>query len=146
MRERPNRSDKYQYVLLESSYDDKILETFSNADSISNILEPYKYDEEIDRLNDELKKEFWKLVDKHCTPRQKDVLYGLAAGKTQMEIAKELGVNQSSITKSLNGNCDYQGNKKVYGGVVKKIKKHAKESVKIQEILARLNEIVEEKL
>lgn len=64
-----------------------------------------------------------------------------------MEIAKELGVNQSSVVKSLHGNVDYRnGGKKIYGGITKKLKKAAQKSESIQTILTQINELQEEKL
>ena len=62
-----------------------------------------------------------------------------------MEIAKILNVNQSSITKSLNGNVDYKNGKKVYGGATKKIKKIIESDDKIKDILSRMNELRSEK-
>lgn len=146
MRDRPNRSDHYQYIIHEISVSDEFLGSFTNAQSTGAALDPFAYNEEVDELREELRKEFWKLVDKYCTDRQKQICHMIADGKTQMEMAKELDVNQSSITKSINGNLDYNKGRRVYGGLIKKIKKKAEETPRIQEILARLNEIVEEKI
>lgn len=126
--------------------DEKLWLKLPNSNSINYQLDPFEYNEEIDELKEQLRLEFWKMVEEHCTQRQKEILYMLAQGMTQQEIAKELGVNQSSITKSLNGNCDYQGKRKIYGGTIKKLKKASQDNEKIKEILARINEIVEEKL
>jgi predicted transcriptional regulator len=68
-----------------------------------------------------------------------------ADGYTQMEIAKMLDVNQSSITKSLNGNVDYKNGKKVYGGARKKIRKIIESDEKIKSLLKQMNEIRESK-
>jgi predicted transcriptional regulator len=62
-----------------------------------------------------------------------------------MEIAKMLNVNQSSITKSLNGNVDYKNGKKIYGGARKKIKKIVENDEKIKEILSKMHELRENK-
>jgi predicted transcriptional regulator len=64
-----------------------------------------------------------------------------ADGYTQMEIAKMLNVNQSSITKSLNGNVDYKNGKKVYGGARKKIRKIIELDDKIKSILLAMEEV-----
>lgn len=142
---RKNRSDKYQYVLLETVCSNEMMETFCNDDSISNRLNPYQYSEELLDLEDELKVEFWRIVDTLLTPRQRQVIRLCADGYTQMEIAKMLNVNQSSITKSLNGNVDYKKSKVSYGGSSKKISKIVENDEKIKDILARMRAVREEK-
>src|SRR5574338_354000 len=148
--DRPTRSDKYQYLLLETSCSHEMMEAFSNQQSISNLLNPYQYDERIAELMDELKKEFWKMAEKELTDLQKTVLKMRADGYTQCEIANILDVNQSSITKCLNGNTDYKNNgkdgkPKVYGGCVKKLKKLASQNGRIVEILKELDELRNER-
>jgi len=101
------RSDKYQYVLLEICYSQDHLESFTNGDSIAHRLNPFQYSEELFDLEDELKKELYKIINTQLTPRQLGVIQMTVDGYTQQEIAKFYGVNQSSITKSLYGNIDY---------------------------------------
>jgi DNA-binding CsgD family transcriptional regulator len=96
-------------------------------------------------LEEQLKKEFWRVVDTLLTPRQREVIRLYADGYTQMEIAKMLNVNQSSITKSLNGNVDYKNGKKIYGGARKKIRKIIENDDKIKDILSKMAEAREEK-
>lgn len=146
MRDRPNRSDHYQWRIAEVNVSEMMMNNFTNGQSINAALDPFEYNEEIDQLKEELRQEFWKLVEAHCTERQKQICYMIAEGKTQMEMAAILNVNQSSITKSINGNLDYNKGRRVYGGLIKKIKRYADETPRIQEILKRLNEIVEEKI
>lgn len=62
-----------------------------------------------------------------------------------MEIAKKLNVNQSSITKSLNGNVDYKNGKKIYGGARKKIRKIIEMDDKIKDILEKMQAARDEK-
>src|SRR5690606_40701157 len=100
---------------------------------------------ELLELEDQLKVEFWRIVDTCLTDRQRDVIRLYAAGHTQMEIAKMLNVNQSSITKSLNGNVDYKNSRRVYGGSAKKLKKIIENDSKIKEILDKMNEICSSK-
>ncbi len=76
-------------------------------------------------LKESLKKEFWRIVNTQLTSRQREVITLVCDGYTQTEIAKKLKVNQSSITKSINGNCDYKNKKRVYGGAKRKMKKIA---------------------
>lgn len=138
---RKNRSDVYQYLICELVYSNEMMEVFSNEDSMHKRLNPFDYNEEVLLLEDQLKEEFWRIVNTKLTSRQCDVVTLYAQGKTQMEIAKLLNVNQSSITKSLHGNVDYKNGKKVYGGCKKKIQKIIKEDKKIQEILQKISEL-----
>jgi len=143
---RPNRSDKYQWAINEVLVPDMFMEAFDNSRSISNLLNPFEYSEEYLKCKDDLKAEFWKLAAKVCTERQFEIMKMVSSGMTQTEIADKLGVNQSSVTKSLNGNVDYtHGTNKVYGGLVKKMKKHVENHQRIQEILERMESLREEK-
>ena len=142
---RKNRSDSYQWILLETACSNDMLESFCNEDSISARLNPFAYNEDLIELEEQLKKEFWGVVDTLLTDRQKEVIRLYADGYTQMEIAKMLNVNQSSITKSLNGNVDYRNGKVVYGGAKKKLKKIMENDHKIKEILQKMSAVREEK-
>jgi Bacterial regulatory proteins, luxR family len=144
--ERRNRSDSYQYLICEVLFSDEGWQFFTNQDSIQYHLNPWQYDERLFILQDELNMEFWKLAKVSCTPRQMAVMQMTVDGYTQMEIAKVLNVNQSSIVKCLRGNTDYSNGGKVYGGVVKKMKKVVAESPVIQTILTKMRELQEEKL
>lgn len=141
---RGNRSDKYQHLLLETSCSNDMMESFPNEDSIYKRLNPFDYNEEIMNLEDELKVEFWKIVETLLTPRQQEVIKLYSDGYTQMEIAKMLNVNQSSITKSLNGNVDYKNKRTVYGGAKKKIKKIMESNENIKNILNKIKELRDE--
>jgi len=145
MNKRQNRSDRYQWVLLETVCSNDMLESFCNEDSISARLNPFEYNEDLMNLEEQLKKEFWRVVDTLLTPRQREVIRLYADGYTQMEIAKMLNVNQSSITKSLNGNVDYKNGKKIYGGARKKIRKIIENDGPIKEILQKMQECRDEK-
>ena len=141
---RKNRSDSYQHLLLERVCSHDMLEAFSNDDSIYKKLNPFAYNEEIEELKDKLKEEVWRLIFANLTSRQAEILELYAKGWTQSEIAKKLGINQSSITKAINGNVDYKNGKKIYGGSKKKIMKLIETDVKIQEIFNRIKEIRED--
>jgi DNA-binding CsgD family transcriptional regulator len=143
MQKRKNRSDSYQFLLLETACSNEMMESFCNEDSIYNRLNPFAYNEDLLDLEDQLKEEFWRLVEDLLTPRQKAVLKLASEGYTQMEIAKKLKVNQSSITKSLNGNVDYKNGRRTYGGSKRKILKLIENDDKIKEILAKMAEIRE---
>jgi len=121
-----------------------MMEAFCNEDGIYNRLNPFGYNEDLMELEDQLKVEFWRIVDTLLTPRQREVIRLYADGYTQMEIAKMLDVNQSSITKSLNGNVDYKNGKKIYGGARKKIRKIIENDTRIKEILSQMRDIRDE--
>jgi DNA-binding CsgD family transcriptional regulator len=142
---RRNRSDLYQYVLLETVVSNDMMESFANEDSIYSKLNPFAYNEDLIDLEDQLKKEFWRVVNTLLTPRQREVIRLYADGLTQMEIAKKLNVNQSSITKSLNGNVDYKNGKKIYGGARKKIRKIIESDEVIKNLLERMMELRDDK-
>jgi RNA polymerase sigma factor (sigma-70 family) len=142
---RKNRSDSYQWVLLETACSNDMMEAFCNDDSIyARLSGGFAYDERMLELEDRLKKEFWRVVDTLLTERQREVIRLYADGYTQMEIAKMLNVNQSSITKSLNGNVDYKNGKKVYGGARKKIRKIIELDDEIKQILQEMAELRDE--
>jgi len=142
---RSNRSDHYQYLLLETACSNDMMEAFCNEDSIQARLNPFEYNEVLIDLEDRLKKEFWRVVDTLLTDRRRDVIRLYADGYTQMEIAKKLNVNQSSITKSLNGNVDYKNGKTIYGGTKKKLKKIMETDNKIKDILLKIQLVRDEK-
>lgn len=139
-----NRSDLYQFVLLEQPCSPEMLMEVADSEGIGAQLNPFGYNEELLDLKEQLRLAFWRLVDEQLTSRQKEVIHLYAEGFTQTEIAKKLNVNQSSITKSINGNCDYRNGRKVYGGAKKKLNKLVEKDSEIQEILKRIAEIQEE--
>lgn len=148
MEKRKNRSESYQYLLVESSYSNEMMEAFSNEDSISSRLNPFVYNEDLIELEDELKKEFWRIADTLLTKRQKEIIHLYRDGYTQMEIGKILSVNQSSVTKNINGNTAYcldGSKKKTYGGTLKKLKKIMETDEKINEILNKIQELKDAK-
>ncbi len=138
-----NRSDSYQFLIVETLFAPEMLSDFTNSDSIGARLNPFGYNDELDDLRERLKESFWRIVGM-LTKRQQQVIRLYCAGLTQIEIAKKLGVNQSSITKSINGNCDYKNGKRNYGGGKRRLIKLAEKDPEIQEILAKIKEISSE--
>ena len=136
-----NRSDHYQPIICEAPCSPEMLTEVADGDGISAQLNPFGYSEELAELKDKLKVAMWRLIKDSLTERQSEVIQLLNEGKTQMEVARVLGVNQSSVTKSLRGNCDYKNGKKVYGGAQKKLRKMADRDEEIQIILSKINEI-----
>jgi DNA-binding CsgD family transcriptional regulator len=137
-----NRSDKYQDTIRQTPASFDMLSRYSETQGLYGKFNNSEYNEEILDLQDQLTAARWRLIKTHLTPRQKEVLELTAQGKTQTEIADELGVNQSSITKSIYGNCDYKKTKKtIYGGAKKKLKKLESEDEEIQSIIKKIAEI-----
>ena len=139
-----NRSDSYQYVLVESPCSPDMLKEFSEAQGMTGFLNYSHYNEELYDLQDKLKAAFWRIIDTHLTDRQRQVIRLYADGYTQTEIAKKLNVNQSSITKAINGNCDYKHGKRIYGGAKKKLRRIAAQDPEVNKILKRIAELHEE--
>lgn len=139
-----NRSDRYQYLLVESSCSPDMLTEFSDARGIAGLLNSCNYNEELLDLKEQLFAAFWRIIRTKLTARQCEVIELYSKGLTQTEIAKKLNVNQSSITKSINGNCDYRSGKRVYGGAKKKLRRIAAQDPEIQEILSEMIGLQEE--
>ena len=136
-----NRSDRYQNLFAELSCAPETLAEYSDSQGLTGQNHTVKSQEELLDLKDQLIKAFGRIVDTQLTSRQKEVLKLCAQGLTQIEIAKKLNVNQSSITKSINGNTDYRNGKRIYGGARKKICRIAAKDVEIQSIFRRMAEI-----
>lgn len=92
-----NRSDKYQAYFNELLFSNDMMADFSERSGMAasfNDEERAILKEELLDLKDQLREEFWRLVDEELTDRQKSVMKLYADGNTQCEIAKVLGVNQ----------------------------------------------------
>lgn len=144
-RKRPTRSQLYQHLLVEKAFSHEMMETFSNDDSVYKKLNPFDYNEDILILEDQLKERFWKIINEHLTPRQLEIVKLLRDGATQQEAARKLGVNQSSITKSINGNVDYSnkvtGGKASYGGICKKLARVVDKDPVIKQIMDAISDL-----
>jgi predicted XRE-type DNA-binding protein len=140
-----NRSNTYQYLFAEIVSSPEKLVEFSDAQDMAGLLNYSEYKEERLDLQEKLNLAYWRLIDTKLTPRQSQVLHLTKDGYTQTEIAKTLGVNQSSITKSINGNCDYKNGRKIYGGAKKKLQALAKKDHEVQSILRQMAELNDEK-
>lgn len=140
MGRKTNRSNGYQHLFAEQPYSNEMMAEFSEAQGLVENYRPEDRERLLD-LRDELREEFWRLAKENLTERQFQVIELLAKGYTQIEIAKQLNVNQSSITKSVNGNCDYRNGKKIYGGAKKKLRRLADKDFAIQSIITQIAEI-----
>jgi DNA-binding CsgD family transcriptional regulator len=140
MGRKTNRSNGYQHLFAEQPYSNEMMAEFSEAQGLVENYNPEDR-EQLLVLREELRLAFWALAKEHLTARQYQVIDLLAQGFTQIEIAKKLHVNQSSITKSVNGNCDYRNGRKIYGGAKRKLRRLADKDTKIQEIIAQIADI-----
>lgn len=134
-----NRSDRYQSLFAELSYSNDMMSDFSEQEGLVGKSDPELKEKYLD-CKDRLQVAFWRLV-RSLTPRQQEVIRLYCDNLTQIEIAKKLKVNQSSVTKSLNGNCDYRNGKKIYGGAKKKLKRLAEKDPEVIEILREMTEL-----
>lgn len=137
-----NRSDSYQIYLLEVSVSPFILGDLSSAQGMTYRLQPYDENERFLDLRDQLLLRLWEIIETGLTDRQTQVikLY-IKDGLTQNEIAKKLGINQTSVHKVIRGNIDYKNGKKRYGGAFKKIDKLCQLDDEIQRILEEIREL-----
>ena len=140
MGRKTNRSNGYQHLFTEQPYSNEMMAEFSEAQGLVENYNPEDR-EQLLVLREELRLAFWALAKEHLTARQYQVIELLAQGFTQIEIAKKLHVNQSSITKSVNGNCDYRNGRKIYGGARKKLRRLSDKDPKIQEIITQIADI-----
>lgn len=126
---------------VEISIDPSLLNSFSNEDSMSEFLSIHACSEEFQKLKCELLKEVMHIINNCLTDKQREVMkMTYIDGKTQNEISSELGKHQTTIHKILQGNIDYNNQKKRYGGALKKIRKLCENNEKVQEILIKMKE------
>ena len=140
---RRNRSDAYQPNLLEIPVSPNILGDLSSAQGMNYKIAPFEYNEKLLDLKEELKTRLWEIIEIGLTERQKQVIKLSVQNFTQNEIAKMLGINQTSVHKVLRGNIDYRVQKRRYGGAHKKIRKLCDADPEIQRILKEINDIYE---
>lgn len=136
-----NKSDSYQFRICEISIDPSVLNEFPFSDGLGSQLSLAQYNEEFDELKEKLLFEVLRLINNDLTERQKQVVLKRLEGKTQIQIAEELQIHQTSIHKILSGNIDFSNGKKRYGGAYKKLKKLCAKDNIIQDILTKMREL-----
>lgn len=131
-------SELISHNYVEISIDPHLLNNFANEEGIGAFLEAYSCSDEFQELKNELLEEVINIIETCLTEKQKVIIKkAYFDGKTQMEIAKEINIDQSSVSKSLKGNLVYT-KKRRYGGSIKKIRKLCATNEKIQEILKKM--------
>jgi predicted DNA-binding protein YlxM (UPF0122 family) len=133
--------DNIAHNYIEISMDPHLLNNFSNEDSMAIFLSSNSCSEEFQKLRIELLKEVMHIVNNCLTAKQKEVMkMTYLDGMTQNEISSELGKHQTTIHKILQGNIDYNNQKKRYGGALKKIRKLCANNDNIKRILMQMRE------
>ena len=142
MPKKRNRSDSYQYKIVEIAVDPNVMNDFPLGEGLGYQMNLSKYSEEFFNLKQSLMKEVIRVVNTSLTKRQREVVTLRLQGKTQMQIADQLGIHQTTVHKLLCGNIDYRHNKKRrYGGAVKKLQKVCEKDEKILSILEEMNNL-----
>lgn len=137
-----NKSDQYQYKIIEIPIDPHILNEISNNNGLSYQASVSDYSNHFELLQKKLFDELKKIIESDkLTKRQKDVMLLRVQGKTQIEIAETLKIHQTTVHKTINGNIDYKNCGKLYGGAIKKLRKLCSKNEMIIELLEEINEL-----
>jgi len=142
MPKKKNKSDDYQYKIVEIVVDSNTIGDFPLIEGLGSQMNLAKFSEEFNKLRKELMSEVRKIINNNLTDKQKNVVLLTLQGKTQIQIAEELGVHQTTVHKTICGNWDYRKEKKKkYGGAITKLRKICKKTPRVQEILEQMDEL-----
>ena len=141
MPSRKNKSDSYQWKIVEIPIDPTILNDFQLAEGLGAQLNLSSYSERFYELRQELMVEVLRIIQTNLTERQAEVVTLRLEGKTQIQIAEQLSIHQTTVHKLLMGNIDYANGKKRYGGAIKKLTKICFKDEKILSILTEMEEL-----
>ena len=136
-----NKSDSYQHVIVEITVDPFILNDFSIDSGLGAQVNIAMFSEEFFDLRQKLIAEVIRIVKTSLTKRQAEVMLLRLEGKTQMQIAEQLHIHQTTIHKILSGNLDYNNGKKRYGGAIKKLKNICAKDGKVLNILQKMDDL-----
>lgn len=141
MSRKKNKSDSYQHKIVEITVDPVILNDFPLDTGLGAQVNLATYSEEFYDLRQQLIDEVMRIIDANLTSRQAEVVMLRLEGKTQIQIAEQLGIHQTTVHKLLMGNIDYANGRKRYGGAIKKLKKMCSRDVKIVDILQKMENL-----
>lgn len=141
MSRKKNKSDSYQHKIVEITIDPVILNDFPLDTGLGAQVNLAMYSEEFYELRQQLIDEVMRIVSTNLTKRQAEVVMLRLEGKTQIQIAEQLGIHQTTVHKLLSGNIDYANGKKRYGGAVKKLKKICDKDNKVINILQQMESL-----
>lgn len=138
------KSSSIQWKYREVSLDPQMLSGFANEDR--GALGGERTADEIQDLFEKLGERVVALMNSVLTKRQAEIMRMIyLEEKTQTEVARILGLCQSSVHKSLAGNLSgYKpglGASKRYGGAIKKIQKACQDDQEVRTILACIEEL-----
>jgi DNA-directed RNA polymerase specialized sigma24 family protein len=138
---RRNKSDSYQYRIIEVPIDPFLLSDFPSEDGLGTQVSISGYPEELAELRQDLIREVRRLIKVSLTKRQAQVMFLRLQGKTQVEIGNKLGIKQPTVHNAINGVIDYKNGGARYGGAIKKLRKMCDRDERVQAILKRISEI-----
>jgi len=141
---RKNKSDSYQYRIIEIPIDPFVLSDFPSEGSLGAQASSAGYSEELLDLRQQLMKEVRRLIKSVLTKRQAQVMALRLQGKTQIEIGQRLGIHQTTVHKTISGNIDYGNGGACYGGAIKKLRKMCLKDERVLAILKRIGEVYAE--
>jgi DNA-binding CsgD family transcriptional regulator len=128
---------RYRYGILELILDPHVIDKYAQEDLIT-YYHNMRTSERILLLREQLLEEMHIMIQGNLTQRQKQILELYLQGKKQQEIADTLNIVQSAVSLHLNGIPDYRRGRKVYGGIINKLKKLCRSNKRIQSILLEI--------
>jgi len=146
LRERkPAPSDAYQWRFAEISVDPALLAD-TELPGLGQFLAMNTESEEFRDLKEQLLTEVMRLVRTRLTPNQGRVVALTLAGRTQAEIAQQLGCHQTSVHKCLKGNIDYRypNGPRRHGGAIKRLQVLCAKDKKVCKILEEMKKLRDE--
>jgi DNA-binding CsgD family transcriptional regulator len=151
IKDRPHRSDHYQYLWREIPWDFTPSSTSHHEATIEMgndraLYQPSQHSSQFLELNERALQAIQRVASQCLTERQLQVYQMTCQGLTQWEIADKLGVHQSSVQKSLNGNREYANGTrgKMFGGIGKKLIAALLQDEQFRSILYHMFELEEE--
>jgi DNA-binding NarL/FixJ family response regulator len=136
-----NKSDSYQYRIIEIAVDPFILSDFASEDGFGFVANRVGHPEELDTLRKKLMREVKRIIRTKLTKRQTEVMLLRLQGKTQVEIGRALGIHQTTVHKTISGVIDYKNGATCYGGAVRKLKKICLKDERILNILKQISDL-----
>jgi RNA polymerase sigma factor (sigma-70 family) len=138
---RRNKSDSYQYRIIEIAIDPFVLSDFPSEDGLGAQANSSGYSDELAELRRQLIQEVRRLIKTLLTPRQRQVINLRLQGKTQVEIGRKLGISQPTVHNTISGVIDYKNGGARYGGLIKKLQKICLKDGRVLAILKRIEEV-----
>lgn len=136
-----NKSDSYQHKIIEITVDPVVFNDLASDTGLGAQVNLAMHSEEFYDLRQQLIEEITNIIDKHLTKRQAEVIKLRLEGKTQIQIAEQLNIHQTTVHKLLSGNIDYSNGRKRYGGAIKKLQKMCDKNCRVIFLLKRMDDL-----